>query len=173
MFLNSKSFCWWFVRSQSHTWVNQCTYSFHVRNIPESEIHFRPPEMLTQGPFWDYGFSLAHTKAVELLCRDLPPVLCCNITTYRCAFYSVSVGDFFVQLSARCHVVCIWTKSATLKWKSRRSSLNLSRPFSLFFIFISSSFPGTRAQLPGLCLATDYCCAILAPNKSHVCCSLI
>lgn len=150
--------------------------SFHFRNIPESEFNSRPPEILSQGHFWGYEFSLALAWGVELLCSNLPPVLCCNVTTYRrflLIFSGWLLHAVISAFSCCCRDGLYLEKNPPLKWIPKWSSLNLSCTFSFFSFFISASFLGTRTQLGGLHLTTDYCCAILAPNKSHLCCSLI
>lgn len=156
--------------------------SFHLRNIPESEFNSRPPEILSQGRFWDCEFSLAPAWGVELLCSNLPPVLRCNVTTYRRWFLlSFIFSRWLLHLllpvistfSCCCRDGLYLEKTPPLKWTPKWRSLNPSCTSSFFPFLTSTSFLGTRTQLGGLRLTTDYCCVILAPNKSHLYCSLI
>lgn len=77
-----------------YIWVNQCMYSFHHGNIPESEFNSRPPVMLSQGPLWDWVSPAQPGE--QNYCAATFHQFCVALSLPADDFYSVSfsVGEF-------------------------------------------------------------------------------
>lgn len=141
-FLYSSDYFLWV--NHVYMWVNQCMYSFHLGNIPESEFNSRSPVMLNQGPLWDWA-SPAPAWGTELLCSDLPPVLCCTVTTCRWFLLSFifSRWIFYPGISAsswHCRDRLIFGKNSTTEVDTQ---VRFSKPFLYFLLLFPFLFPLT------------------------------
>lgn len=133
-------FYWLFLRSWSCIYVSQSMYVFFPsRHIPESKFNSMPPEILNWVHFWDYEFSLALAWEVELLCSNLPPVPCGNVTACRIwfllsfIFSRCLLHPVISVFSYHCRDGLCLGRKTPVNWIPKWSSMN--------FLTLSLSFP--------------------------------